>query len=334
MNIGNKKPYLVTGGGGFLGKAIVRKLRERNEIVRSFSRSHYPELASMGVEQICGDIADPVSVHRACKGVAAVFHVAAMAGIWGTYEAFYNANVTGTSNVINACRDNGVERLVHTSSPSVVFDGSDMEGIDESAPYPNVFEAHYPKTKALAEQAVMDAAGRGLPAVALRPHLIWGPGDNHLVPRILARWKRLRQIGDGGNLVDTIYIDNAADAHLLAERQLARTPEISGRIYFISQDDPIPVWEMINAILKAGGKPPVTKKISPKTAYRIGVVCETVYKLLGIRKEPPMTRFVARELATSHWFNIQAAKTDLGYRPTVSTAQGLERLAQWLRGRA
>jgi nucleoside-diphosphate-sugar epimerase len=223
-----------------------------------------------------------------------------------------------------------VQRLIYTSSPSVVFDGKDMQGVDESVPYPATFHAHYPHTKALAEQSVMDAARSGLPAVALRPHLIWGPGDNHLVPRILSRAGKLRMVGDGKNLVDTIYIDNAAHAHLLAEASLKTNPAISGRTYFISQDSPIGLWEMIDHILDAGGKPPVQKSISPTAAYFAGTLCEGFFKLFQIKREPPMTRFVARELATSHWFNISAAKRDLGYEPKVSTDEGLQRLADWI----
>jgi nucleoside-diphosphate-sugar epimerase len=318
---------LVTGGGGFLGSAIVRMLVADGETVRTYSRSSYPHLAQLNVEQIQGDLADAQGLVKACRGIEAVFHVAAKPGVWGSYESFYIPNVIGTRNVIEACRQNGVQRLIYTSSPSVIFDGKDMEGVDESAPYPDTYHTHYPRTKALAEQAVLEAAHSGLPSVALRPHLIWGPGDNHLVPRVLARARRLRRVGDGSNQVDTIYIDNAAHAHLLAETALQRNPAIAGRTYFISQESPIALWEMIDLILAAGGKPPVTKTIPPVAAFLAGAVCEGLFKLFQIKSEPPMTRFVARELATSHWFNIAAAKTDLGYRPLVSTQEGLRRLA-------
>jgi 2-alkyl-3-oxoalkanoate reductase len=321
---------LVTGGGGFLGGAIIRALAQKGETVRSFSRGHYPLLDALGVEQIHGDLGDLTAVTRACRRVEAVFHTAAKAGVWGTYQEYYRPNVLGTRNLINACLACGVQRLIHTSSPSVVFHGGDMEAVDESAPYPASFNAHYPRTKAMAEQMILEAAVRGLPAVILRPHLIWGPGDTHIAPRIIARARRLRQVGDGSNKVDTIYIDNAAHAHLLAEESLKSKPHLAGRIYFISQDHPIRLWEMINRILAAGGMPPVTKTISPGTAYWAGALCEWIYGSLHVRREPPMTRFVARELATAHWFNIQAAKTDLGYTPKVSTEEGLGYLAQWI----
>jgi nucleoside-diphosphate-sugar epimerase len=259
-----------------------------------------------------------------------VFHVAAKAGVWGPASEFHHTNVVGTRNVIAACTAASVEALVYTSSPSVVFDGKDMEGVDESVPYPDRYPAPYPQTKAQAEREVVTAAGTGLKTIVLRPHLIWGPGDNHLVPRIIGRARHLRRVGDGRNLVDTVYIDNAADAHILAAEVLKTRPELSGRKYFISQGEPMPLWEMINAILEAAGLPPVRKSISLRTARRLGGVMEILYRFLRLENEPPMTRFVAEELATSHWFDIGAARRDLGYRPVVSTAEGLLRLARWL----
>lgn len=289
-------------------------------------------MKAMGVASICGDIRDAGALERACKGVDTVFHVAALPGVWGRYETYHGVNVEGTRNVISACKASGVSRLIYTSSPSVVFDGGDMEGVDESVPYPEQFHAHYPHTKAIAEQEVRRAAQEGLHTIALRPHLIWGPEDNHLVPRILARARQLRQVGNGRNRVDTIYIDNAAHAHILAAERLAGNPELSGRIYFISQGEPIRLWDMVNRILEAGGKPPVKGRISVRTAKIMGTVCEGVYTLLKISAEPPMTRFVAGELSTSHWFDIGAARRELGYKPLVSTEEGLKRLAAWLKG--
>ena len=326
-----KQNILVTGGGGFLGKAIVKRLVEAGENVRSFSRSFYPELKSLGVDQLQGDISDNAAVEKACDGIQLVFHVAAKPGIWGDYKDYYKTNVTGTENVIAACNMHNISKLVYTSSPSVVFNGMDMEGVDESVPYPDRFHAHYPKTKAIAEQLVINASSDKLRTIILRPHLIWGPGDNHLVPRIIAKSKRLKIIGSGKNRVDTIYIDNAADAHILAAKNLDKNPEISGNIYFISQGEPIPLWNMINAILKAAGLSPVKGSISKQTAWLVGAAFEFFYKILQIKKEPSMTRFVAEELTTSHWFDISAAKRDLGYSPRVSTKEGLRLLENWLK---
>ena len=321
----------MTGGGGFLGSAIVRKLVGRGDRVSSLSRGFYPELKALGVEQIQADLTDPAALKQACREVEAVYHVAAKAGVWGNYEDFYNANVIGTRNIIAACKSNQVPILVYTSSPSVIFDGTDMEGVDESVPYPQHYHAHYPRTKAEAERAVIQAADDSLRVVALRPHIIWGPGDPHMAPRIIARAKRLRRIGPGDNRVDTIYVDNAADAHILAADALAASAHLSGRIYFISQDDPIPLWDMVDAILAAAGLGPVKGSVPPWAAWFIGLLLEQTYRALGLKGEPQMTRFVANELATAHWFDISAAKRDLGYRPAVSIAEGLKRLEQWFK---
>lgn len=321
---------LVTGGGGFLGKAIVKKLVDRGDRVSSFSRNSYYELKSLGVTQIQGDISDFEAVERACNGVDLVFHVAAKPGISGKYSEYYQTNVVGTKNVIEACKQHGISRLIYTSSPSVIFDGKSMEGVDESVPYPATYHAYYPKTKALAEQEVLKSINHELKAIILRPHLIWGPEDNHLVPRIIQKAHRLRVIGNGKNKVDTIYIDNAAAAHILAADRLKESPNFSGRIYFISQDEPVILWEMINNILTAANLPKIEKSIPKNIAWTIGAIIEFIYKILPLSSEPPMTRFVANELATSHWFDISAAKKDLGYQPKISTAEGLQVLETWL----
>jgi len=323
---------LVTGGGGFLGNAIVRLLVRGGAAVRSYSRGDYPDLARLGVEQAQGDLSDREAVIKAASGCDIVFHVAAKAGIWGSYQEYYRANVTGSENVLAACLANGIERLVYTGSPSVVFDGQDVEGGDESLPYPARFEAHYPHTKAMAEQMVLAANGPALATVSLRPHLIWGPGDNHLVPRIIAKARagKLRRIGTRPCLVDTVYIDNAAQAHLLAADRLQPGSTIAGKAYFISNGQPVPLWEMVNRILATAGISPVTRSIPPRAAYAVGSLCEWLWKHLQLRGEPPMTRFVAQELATAHWFNIDAARRDLGYVPEVSIDEGLARLKEWL----
>ena len=237
--------------------------------------------------------------------------------------------------MIDACRLHGIKRLVHTSSPSVVFDGSDMEGVDESIPYPEHFEAFYPQTKAEAEQLVLQANDQTLATVALRPHLIWGPEDNHLVPRILERGAKgaLRKLGSRECLVDTVYIDNAALAHLQAADHLDVGSVVAGKAYFLSQGEPLPIWDVVNRILDAGGLPPVTRTISPALAYNIGAILEKVYGLLNLKGEPRMTRFVAKELSTSHWFDLSAARNDFGYQPEVSFDEGMERLRKWLADR-
>ena len=329
---------LVTGGGGFLGLAIVKRLRARGDFVRSLSRCEYPELQTLGVECVQGDIADAGVVSAAVAGCDVVFHVAAKAGVWGAYSDYQRANVVGTENVIAACLAQGVGKLVYTSSPSVVFDGRDEAGIDESAPYPARYLTHYPQTKAIAEQAVLKANGAAmanggtLSTVALRPHLIWGPGDNHLVPRLIerARQGKLRRVGSGKNLVDTVYIENAADAHVQAADKLEPHSPVAGRAFFISNGEPLPLWDLIDRMLACADLPPVTRNVSATMAYWVGGLLELIYTLMGRSDEPPMTRFVARQLATAHWFRIDAAQRAFGYRPTVSVDEGLRRLKVWL----
>ena len=325
---------LVTGGGGFLGLAIVRKLRERNDEVRNFSRAAHPALEKLGVESVSGDLADETAVIEAARGCDIIFHVAGKAGVWGPREAYYRTNVDGTLNVLKACAMVGIKRLVYTSTPSVTFAGTDQIGVDESEPYPEHHLNDYSRTKAIAERRVLAINGEDLATVSLRPHLIWGPGDPHLVPRLLdrARSGRLRLLGDRLNEVDSVYVENAADAHLLAADRLAPGSPIAGKAYFITQGQPMPLAELINRILAAGRLPPVERRISPGLAYVLGAAMETVYGLLLIKNEPPMTRFVARQLSTAHWFDISAARRDLGYAPAISLDEGMERLAAWLRG--
>ncbi len=325
---------LVTGGGGFLGQAIIRRLVARGDAVRTFQRGEYPALAAMHVECTRGDLSDREAVRRAAENCDAVIHTAAKAGVWGPYEDYYRANVVGTRNVIDACLAAGVGRLIHTSSPSVVFDGRDEAGIDESAPYPSRYLAHYPRTKAEAEWMVLASNSPKLATVALRPHLIWGPGDPHLLPRLVARAQcgKLRLVSRQDNLVDSTYIDNAALAHERALDALAATdstkpPACAGRAYFISNGEPLPMNELVNRLLATRGIAPVEKKISARAAYAAGAILEAFYKLLGRRAEPPITRFVARQLATAHWFDLSAARRDLGYEPSVSLAEGLKNLA-------
>jgi len=324
---------LVTGGGGFLGSAIVKQLLAAGWEVVSLSRQSYAKLGPLGVKQLQGDIAEAAAVRAAAKECDCVFHVAAKAGVWGVWEDYYRCNVIGTQNVIEACREAGVPRLVHTSSPSVVFNGQDMAGVNESIPYPDHFEAFYPQTKALAEQAILAANSNSLATVALRPHLIWGPEDNHLVPRIIERGGKgqLRRIGRRNCLVDTTYIDDAARAHLLAAERLVPGQRPAGHAYFISQGEPIPIWDMVNNILAAADLPPVTRTVPLGLALFAGNLLERTYRLLGRTDEPRLTRFVAQELSTDHWFDISAAQRDFDYQPQTSLKDGLEQLRNWLK---
>jgi 2-alkyl-3-oxoalkanoate reductase len=339
---------LVTGGGGFLGRAIVEQLLARGDRVRVFTRGHYPELTQLGVEVVRGDLRNAPAVSDACQGVDCVFHAAALAGISLHWQDYFATNTLGTEAVVAACLGHGIPRLVYTSSPSVVFAGTDQINFNDTFAYNLKWQekhnCHYSRSKALAELIVMGAKcavdwqsgqflGDDLKFCVLRPHLIWGPGDRHLIPRLIARAqsRRLRRIGSGTNLVDITYVDNAASAHLQAADALALDDSpVHGKAYFLSQGEPVNCWQWIDQILALANLPPVRKSISFTAAWNLGAVCEAAYRLVHSRREPPMTRFLAAQLSMSHWFDISAARRDFGFEPRISTAEGMQRLGAWL----
>ena len=320
---------LVTGGGGFLGKAIIGQLLAQGAHVRSLARGAYPELTQLGVECVRGDLRDAATTQAACADRDVVFHVAAVAGIWGPWEHFHGINVVGTQNVLAGCRQHGVPKLVYTSSPSVTFDGAPQENVDESVPYASRWLCYYAQTKAQGEQQVLAASDDRLATCALRPHLIWGPGDQHLIPRLIARAKagQLRRVGDGTNLIDMVYVDNAAEAHLQAAAALEPRSPLAGRAYFISQGEPVNCWQWIDEILALAGLPAVQRAISLSAAWKVGAVLEGIYRTFRLQSEPRMTRFLAAQLGMSHYFNIDRARADFGFVPSVSKDEGMRRLA-------
>ncbi|MEK6238046.1 MAG: NAD-dependent epimerase/dehydratase family protein [Planctomycetales bacterium] len=336
---------LVTGAGGFLGRYVAEQLVARGDRVRGFSRGDYPELAELGVELVRGDLRDPQQAKSACEGVDVVYHVGGKPGVWGPWTEYYEINTLGTQHLIQGCLEHGVGRFVYTSSPSVTFNGGDQVNVDETEPYPDRWLCHYPHSKALAEQYVLEHNGRShggqapksgkLWTCALRPHLIWGPRDGHLVPRMIDRAKsgRLRVVGDGQNLVDTVYVENAAQAHRAAADRLTEGSPVCGQAYFISQGEPVNCWAWINDVVVMAGLPPLTKRISARAAYVAGGMLEAIHTVLPFLGEPQMTRFVAAQLSTSHYFDLSKAEADLDYRPQVSIAEGMQRLADDLQHR-
>jgi nucleoside-diphosphate-sugar epimerase len=356
----------VTGAGGFLGKAICKLLRLANIKVTGFARGSYPELTQMGVNMQQGDITDFVRLKEAMQSCDLVFHVAAKAGVWGSKDDYFKPNVQGAENIIRACQELAITRLVYTSTPSVTFAGVDEAGINESQSYATNFLNFYGESKALAEQQILAASAnfnqishqsdkqysqkgskkglqpdsqrvkssvKRLKTVALRPHLIWGPNDPHLVPRVLerARAGKLKLVGKEDKLVDTIFVDNAAYAHILAAVELSKNnSNCIGKAYFISNDQPITMAAMLNNILHCVGLPPVTKRVPSAFAYAGGATLEFIYKVLNKKQEPIMTRFVAKQLSTSHYFDISAAKKDFGYTPLISIEEGMKLLKESL----
>lgn len=324
---------LVTGGGGFLGSAICRQLLARGHTVTAYQRSATNKLEKLGARIVQGDISDLKALNSASKDVDAVIHTAAKAGLSVRYNDFFRPNVIGTKNVIDVCLHNNIRKLVFTSSPSVTHSDGDIEGGDESLPYAKSYNSPYPATKALAEQQVMAANGLELHTVSLRPHLIWGPGDNHLLPKLLERAKSgILKLPGPDKLIDTVYIDNAAKAHLLALDKLISNPDtVGGKTYFISNDEPKSQREIIGGLLKAAGHEVKIRSISPGLAKAAGRLAESAWKLLRLRSEPPLTRWSAEHLSTAHWYDISAAKRDLGYTAEITIAEGLTRLADTFR---
>ena len=345
----------VTGGGGFLGSRIVEMLVERGDSVRVLGRHRYSNLADIGVDCVVGDLRDAEAVCAACAGAEAVYHVAALTDMWGDKRDFFEVNVKGTANVIHGCLTNKVCALVYTSTPSVAIGDAGVEHGDERLPYLRHYLAHYPASKAVAEKMVLEANGWEMacddlppPAqeratrdiavpvlrtCALRPHLIWGPRDRHLIPRVLemARAGRLVRVGDGSNKVDITYIDNAARAHLQAADELLGEGRAAGNAYFLGDREPVVLWDWISNLLERAGEPPVSKSVSYKSARRLAAILEVLHRLIPRLGEPRLTRFVVTQLAQSHYFSHAKAGNDFGYEPIVDSETGMMRLLDWLK---
>jgi nucleoside-diphosphate-sugar epimerase len=336
-------PVFLTGASGFIGGKLTERLLATGRRVRVLARRPIPHLEALGAEIIRGDLHDLTALRLGCTGASTVFHVAGRVGVWGPAQDFHRINVEGTRNLLNAARESGVPRFVFTSSPSVVFNGGDLADVDESAPLCTEAPSPYPVSKAQAEREVLAAHSPNFATVALRPHLVIGPGDQNLVPRVIAQARRgkLKIIGSGRNRVDLTHIDNVVDAHLSAEQSLAAchllydkpgsaalpsAGSAGGRAYFITNGEPVVLWDWINELLRGVGIPAVTNHISLGTALAVGRVLETAWKLLPLKGEPPMTRFVAKEMSTDHWFDISAARRDLGYHPRISMAEATREL--------
>jgi len=324
----NQINALVTGGGGFIGSALVLALLRKGYRVTCFSRNNYPDLIKIGVKIIIGDLSDITSVLNACAGIDIVFHVAAKAGISGTYKDYYTTNVKGTENVVHSCQTNNIRWLVYTSSASVVFDGNDIEGSDETLPYPSHPLSYYTATKALAEQIILRANSPDLKTIALRPHLVYGIGDNHLFPGIIrqAEKGKLRLIGNAKNKIDVTYIDNVVAAHINAIQAIKDNPEVSGRAFFITNGEPVLLWDFLNKILEASGLQPVSKSIPVWFALILSIITETLHKTIIKNREPALTRFLVKELTRSHWFDISNARKLLNYNPGISNIEGLKKI--------
>lgn len=316
---------LVTGGGGFLGSAVCRQLTDQAHEVIAFQRRPAAHLEPYGVSSVQGDITDCDSLRAAAEGCDAIIHTAGKAGVWGKPGDYRRINIGGTQNVLECCTQLEIPFLVHTSSPSVVHSGGDIMGGDESIPIATHFSAPYPETKAEAEKRVIAANQESLKTCALRPHLIWGPGDPHILPRLAEKARRGSiALPAPEKLIDTIFVENAALAHIKALQELTGGARCAGKAYFVTNNEPLPQGEIISKLLAAIGINVKIRAVPASVAKAAGATLETVWKTFGLKSEPPVTRFSVEQLATAHWFDTSAAEKDFGYVPTISIEQGLE----------
>ncbi|RZF20782.1 MULTISPECIES: NAD-dependent epimerase/dehydratase family protein [Halobacteriovorax] len=320
---------LVTGVTGFLGYHIAKDLLKDGHEVINFSRRHTSEVDELGIETIKGDLTNYEDIKNALRDIDAVFHAAGKVGMWGKSKDFHRINVDGTKNLVNAMKEQGAKYLIYTSTPSVVFGKDEIKNGDESLPYPKKYLNEYAKSKSIAERFVLESNGHGILTTSIRPHLIYGERDKNIIPRLIQRAKsgRLKIIGDGQNLVDINYVENASHAHVMALKELSTEAKNQGKAYFIGQEKPVNLWDFINKILEAKGEKPISSKVSLKIVYFIGLIFELVYKLLGkYDDQPPMTRFVALQMGTSHYFKHDNARVDFGYSPKITIEESLEKI--------
>lgn len=327
---------VVTGGLGFVGHSLVRNLLLEGHEVHVLGRTINPPKDKLvnGLHYHSHDLSQKKIAAPWFKGTDTVFHVAAKAGVGGRYETYRQANLIATEYLLKACQEFGVSKLIYTSTPSVAFSTEPIRGGDESLPYSREVFSPYASTKALAEQAVLAAHNpSSMRTIALRPHLIWGEGDPHLLPRVISRHRagKLKIVGEGKNMVDLTHLDNVVHAHLCAFRSMVSRDDLGGNAYFIGQNEPVALWKWLNEIFSALGLPILESSVSFKSAYRIGSVIEKIWNLFHLTNDPPMTRFVASQLAHDHWFSTSAAKRDLGYRPVINMAEAMQKTLPWLK---
>lgn len=320
---------LVTGASGLLGRTVADLLAARGDTVTVMQRR--PAAGSPHAKRL-GDVADLGAVLAAAEGQDAVVHLAAKVDVVGPWDDYVRTNVGGTRNVVQACRVHGIHRMVHVSSPSVAHQGSSLTGVGAGPADPDAARGHYARSKAVAELLALAADGPDLAVTAVRPHLVWGPGDTQLVGRIIERahQRRLPLLGTGAVLVDTTYIDNAAEALVAA---LDRLEHARGQALVVTNGEPRPVGELITDICRAVGAPPPRLRIPPSLAWALGAGVEGAMAAARLLPavpeitEPPLTRFLAEQLSTAHWFDQRHTREVLAWAPRVSLDEGFRRLA-------
>ncbi len=320
---------LVTGASGMLGRATAEALLGRGDEVTVLQRRP----AGLPCREVLGDVADPAAVRRATRGQDAVLHLAAKVDVTGPWAEYVSANIAGTHAVVDACRAAGVGRLVHVSSPSVAHAGAALVGVGAAPADPARARGRYSRSKAVAELGALAADSASLAVLAVRPHLVWGPGDTQLVGRIVerARARRLPVIGSGAALIDTTYVDNAASALVAA---VDACGPVHGEALVVSNGEPRPVAEVLDRLCRAAGVPGPRGRVPFGVAALAGAVIDGVWAVTGRRSVPPLTRFLAEQLATAHWFDQRRTRAALGWRPRVGLEEGFARLGAWSSGTA
>lgn len=315
---------LVTGASGMLGGAVARALAARGDDVTVMQRGP----SSTALRELRVDIADQTAVQSVVHGFDSVVHLAAKVSLTGDERDFAAVNIDGTRHLLQAARESGVGRFVHVSSPSVAHAGASIVGAEAQPADPARAHGHYARTKAVAELAALDADGDGLAVVAVRPHLVWGPGDEQLIGRIIrrARAGRLFLVHRGYALIDTTYVDNAVDA-IVAALDRAPDPAVHGRAFVVTNGEPRTVRELLTRIAGAAGLPGPTRSVPLPLARAAGACVEAVWSIGRHADEPPMTRFLAEQLATAHWFDQRQTRAALHWQPQVSLDEGFARLA-------
>ena len=314
---------LVTGATGMLGAGVARQLASRGDHVTVMQRG----ASGLPFPEVRADVLDRAALADACRGQDAVVHLAAKVSVVGGWEEFERVNVLGTRNLLEGASSAGAERFVYVSSPSVAHAGEPIVGAAAEPANPDSARGHYARSKAIAEISALAASGANFSVVAIRPHLVWGPGDTQLVGRIVdrARSGRLVLVGGGTALIDSTYVDNAVTALVAA---VDRAPALRGEAFVVTNGEPRTVAELLTRICRAAGVPEPTRSVPPAVAAAAGAVVDRAWARLDRDGEPPMTRFLAEQLSTAHWFDQRRTREALQWTPHVSLADGFRRLAE------
>lgn len=323
------KQYIVTGSTGCLGMALCKILLEQGFTVMALGRNKKlgQKLSSMGAQFIRIDLSEKDKLKQICSNADVIFHCAALSSVWGKYKDFYQSNVVGTANIINATPAKA--RLVHVSSPSIYFNFKSQYNIKETSPLPKYAANYYIKTKLMAEDLILQAHKKqSLNVVTIRPRGIFGPYDRAIMPRLMSLCKNgyMTIIGDGKQLIDVTYVDNVADALIKAA---TISKKYSGKIYNITNDEPMPFINILKQVFDAYKLNIIFKKLPYCLIKPVAHLLNLVYKLPLINKEPLLTPYSAGVMALGQTLDINLAKQELNYKAKISIEDGIKRYAKW-----